>query len=105
MPEESNFSNTPTAALQLLTGALRLLAGAAIAMELGPGRATALQPSSPRARLLRVRSPQGESTELMRPTELMALKHLHLTTLSFRWLHRNSGGAVLLPLAPSGAEQ
>ena len=74
MLEESNISNTPMAVL-------RPLVGATIAMALGPGRATALQPSLPWAKFLCVRSPQGGSTELMHPTKLMALERLRLTTL------------------------
>ena len=98
MLEESDISNT-------LTAALRPLTDASLVMALSLGRATALQPSSSRARLLRVCSPQGRPTKLVRPTGLMALEHLRLTTLLLRWLHHSSGGVVQLSLAPPGAER
>ena len=73
-------------------------------MALGLGCTAALRPPLPQAQPPRMRFPQDGPTKLMRPMELMALERLHLTTLLQRWLHRNSGGTVLLPLAPSGAE-
>jgi hypothetical protein len=112
VPRKDNISNIPTAMLReiRMEGSFRLNPfsspmGTAAVMMLALGRIATLRPPPLWARPQGTRHPRGGLTQLLWPTEPLALRHLRRVIMPSNRLVRSSKGAARSPPATSGAER